>query len=305
MLKIDISVVITCYSEGQLIFDAINSIYNQSILPLEIIIVNDASSHQETVSVCRELEQNPEIKLIWRTSNGGPAIARNDGFRVAKGAVLVPLDADDILPERALEYIWTAFLNYPDAGFIYSNYERQDQPEKSELINPGDISLERMLSAKSLSLSSQWTLIGTAPLRRSLWESLGACDPTLGAEDLHDLEFWIRAIASGCHYYYIPEVIYIWRRYLGSNSRRVTPLSWYRIAKKHFAVYRQVGLEYRAYELLLLGSKWLNHPEEINLYSQKLWECIIRGQFKFPTLIALLIPPWLFRKLAAYAGKRR
>jgi glycosyltransferase involved in cell wall biosynthesis len=300
-----ISLVITCFSEGKLLFEAIDSVQNQSVLPLEIIIVNDASTDQNTLEICHQLEQYPNIKLIWRTENGGPSAARNDGFRSAIGEILVPLDADDILPEKALEHIQNAFSENPEADFIYGNYLKQAYPNDTQTINPGDISLSRMLKSRRFSPTSQWALIGTAPLSKKLWERLGECDPLLGAEDLHDLEFWIRAISSGCQYRYIPEVIYIWRKYLGGNSRQITPLSWYRIAQKHFDVYCQVGLEYRAYELLLLGSKWSGQSLDTSDYTQKLIRCILKGQFRLSTFIALIIPAPLLKKLTAYAGQRR
>jgi glycosyltransferase involved in cell wall biosynthesis len=303
--KPSISIVITCFSEGELIFEAVNSVKNQSIPPLEIIIVNDASKNLATIEVCQQLEQEPNIKLIWRSQNDGPSAARNDGFKAATGEILVPLDADDLLPDKALEYIQNAFEKYPKADFLYGNYLKQKYPNENRVVNPGDIALSRMLKSNRFSPTSQWTLIGTAPLKKRLWESLGECDPLLGAEDLHDLEFWIRAIASGCQYRYIPEVIYIWRKYLGGNSRQITPLSWYRIAQKHFDVYCQVGLEYRAYELLLLGSKWSGQSLDAADYTQKLIRCILKGQFRVSTFIALIIPAPFLKKLTAYAGRRR
>lgn len=300
-----VSVVITCFSEGELIFEAVNSVKRQSVSPLEIIIVNDASKDQATIKVCQQLEQEPSIKLIWRSKNGGPSAARNSGFKAAVGEILVPLDADDLLPDIALETIQTTFEKYPTADFLYGNYLKQRYPNDDQVIDPGDISLSRMLKSNRFSPTSQWTLIGTAPLRKRLWENLGECDPLLGAEDLHDLEFWIRAISSGCEYRYIPDVIYIWRKYLGRNSRQVNPLSWYRIAEKHFDVYTNVGLGYRAYELLLLGSKWCSQPQQSKIYTQNLMHCILKGQFRLSSLIALFIPAALLKVLATYAGQRR
>jgi glycosyltransferase involved in cell wall biosynthesis len=300
-----VSVVITCFSEGELIFEALNSIKNQSMKPLEIIIVNDASKDQATIKVCQQLEQQPNVKLIWRSQNGGPSAARNNGFKAAIGEILVPLDADDLLPDKALETIQSIFDKYPKTDFLYGDYIKQRYPNDDQVINPGDIALSRMLKSNRFSPTSQWTLIGTAPLRKRLWENLGECDPLLGAEDLHDLEFWIRAIASGCEYRYIPEVIYIWRKYLGRNSRQVNPLSWYRIAEKHFDVYTNVGLQYRAYELLLLGSKWSNQPQQSKIYAQNLMHCILKGQFRLSSLIALFIPAALLKMLVTHVGQRR
>lgn len=302
----NISVIITCYREGNLIFEAVNSILAQTLLPLEILLINDASSDRSTIEVCQALEQNPLIRVIWRVTNGGPSVARDDGFREAHGDILVPLDADDILPNNALFLIGETFQKHPDAGFVYGNYLRQKQANSvGEIVNPQDISLQSMLRSKNFSLSSNWRLIGTTPLRRSLWQAIGGYDPNFGVNDLHDVEFWIRAIASGCSYQYIPEVIYIWRKYLGSNSRQVTPMSWYRIAQKYFSIYEDVGLTYRAYEILLLGSKWLNDRKEIQHYSQEIKRCICQGEFQFSTFIALGIPTVVLQSLSKRLSHRR
>lgn len=294
----NISVVITCYREGDLLYDAINSILSQTLLPLEIIIVNDASSDRRTIEVCQELEKNSLVQVIWREVNGGSSVARDNGFEVAQGDILVPLDADDILPSNALELINKAFEKDQQIGFVYGNYIRKNKVNDQKVINPQDISLQEMLKAKPFSLSSNWKLIGTTPIRKSLWQSLGGYDPSFGVKDLHDVEFWIRAIASGAKYKNIPEVIYIWRKYLGNNSRLVTPLAWNRIADKYLDIYQSVGLEYRANELLLLGSKWLNRDQDIRSYRQKLWKSLWSGQIHFSTLVAIAIPSQVLRFLA-------
>ena len=301
----NISVVITCYREGDLLYDAANSILSQTLFPIEIIIVNDASSDRRTIEVCQELENNALIRVIWREINGGSSVARDNGFEVAQGDILVTLDADDILPIKALELISKTFREDQQLGFVYGNYIRQDKVNKQKVINPQDISLRAMLKAKKFSLSSNWKLIGTTPIRKSLWQSLGGYDPTFGVNDLHDVEFWIRAIASGCRYKYIPETIYIWRKYLGSNSKEITPLSWYRIAQKYLSIYQDIGLEYRAYELLLIGSKWLNDSSQVIYYQQKIKQCICKGELQCTTILALLIPVKLLKFVAMKMKKNR
>lgn len=300
-----LSVVITCFREGDLLLEAVESVRQQTQPPHEIVIVNDASPDDRTNQICRQLQTEPDITLVWQASNGGPSVARNAGFAAAQGEVLVPLDADDLLPTDALSHIQQTFADHPDAGFIYGSYRCQRHADDRRVVMAQPISLQSLLRARRFSLSTNWTLIGTAPLRKSLWEAVGHGDPALGAEDLHDLEFWLRAMALPCRYYSTPAVIYIWRKYLGSNSRQVTPVSWYRIAKKHFEVYQQNELEYRAHELLLLGSKWMQHPEEIRRHRQDLLGCMSRGHFQLSSLIALAIPAGLFKPLATLAKRHR
>lgn len=302
-----ISVVITCYREGELLLDAVESIQKQTLPALEIIIVNDASSDKTTNQICRKLEKLPNIKVIWQSTNGGPSVARNVGFSQAQGDILVPLDGDDQLPQGALAAIDAGFKTMPEADFVYGAYVRQDRPDQpGQLISAtGDIQLSQQLAAKPWSLSTNWQLLGTTPLRKSAWATVGGYDVDFGVKDLHDVEFWIRVLATGCCYVTIHEPIYIWRKYLGSNSGQVTPYAWYRIAKKYFDVYEAVGLKCRAYELLLLGSKWLGHFQEIQQYSQAIWNLLGKGQTQFSTIVSLAIPSSLLRWLATQAQQNR
>jgi hypothetical protein len=303
-LDVSISVVITCYREGMLLREAVNSALIQS--PREIVIVNDASPDALTNNICRQLESCPIITVIWRKYNGGPSIARNCGFEQAQGDVLVALDADDLLPDGTLEKIADAFNQDQNVGFVYGSYLRQDRANyPSKQITPKDITLKSMLSAKRFSFSSNWQLLGTTPIRKSIWQQVGGYDPTFGAQDLHDVEFWIRVIASGCSYTAIDAPIYEWRKYLGNNSRQVTPLSWAQTAQKYFEIYQSLGLEFRAYELLLVGSKWQNDSNKTKFFQNKLLQCIKQGNYQLSTLLALAIPNLLLRIVARRAGKCR
>lgn len=299
-----ISVVITCYKEGNLLREAVASALSQS--PQEVVIVNDASPDARTNAVCRDLESHPDVLVIWRQQNGGPSVARNHGFEKARSDILVPLDADDLLPENALKSLGQAFKSNSNIGFVYGPYMRQDALDRpAQSVFSRDISLETMLSAQPFSLSSRWQLLGTTPIRKAVWQSVGKYDPTFGSHDLHDVEFWIRVLNSGCQYVAVRQPIYIWRKYLGRNSRQITPLSWYQIARKYFGIYCSANLDYRAYELLLLGSQWENRLEEAKLYRSKLWQCIKQGNYQFSSLVAIAIPARLFKFLAQQASKKR
>jgi glycosyltransferase involved in cell wall biosynthesis len=290
------SVVITCFREGKLLYEAVRSVKEQTLKPKEIIIVNDKSPDPETNQVCYNLENDPDITLIWQSENCGPSVARNRGYEVATGEILIPLDADDLLPPNALQLIYDTCVRQPEIGFVYGHYLRYDRPHKpAKYIKPNNISLSCTLKAKPFSVSSNWKLLGSGPIRKSLWESLQGYDHQFGVKDLHDLEFWLRALHAGTSYEYIPKPIYIWRKYLGGNTQQVTPMAWYRIAIKYFDVYQSVGLRYRAIELILLGAKWQNNQPEIRHYSQQLITCILASEFQLSSLVILITPAWLIR----------
>src|SRR5688572_29291858 len=114
MTAASLSVVVTCYSEGRVLLEAVASVKAQSWPAHEIVLVNDASIDQATQAACDEAG-SWGCRVIRRSVNGGPSAARNDGFRAATGEVIVPVDADDLLPPGALASIRDALVREPSA----------------------------------------------------------------------------------------------------------------------------------------------------------------------------------------------
>ncbi|MFN9860681.1 MAG: glycosyltransferase family 2 protein, partial [Pseudanabaena sp.] len=95
-MQSNISVVITCYQEGRLIIEAVNSVINQSSPAKEIILVNDASPDETTNNICQELAQKSLVKLVRLPKNSGTSVAINTGFATATGEFVFCLDGDDL-----------------------------------------------------------------------------------------------------------------------------------------------------------------------------------------------------------------
>lgn len=96
-----ISVIIPTYNRAKMIEYCIKSILEQTILPNEIIIVDDASS-DDTESVIASLNNNL-IKFIKLDKNGGAQVARNIGITKANSKWIAFLDSDDMWENNKLE----------------------------------------------------------------------------------------------------------------------------------------------------------------------------------------------------------
>jgi succinoglycan biosynthesis protein ExoO len=98
---VQVSVVVPAYRAEEFIVDAVNSIRQQTLRNLEILIVDDASPDR-TASIVAALSQaDPRVRLIARARNGGVCLARNDAIVAACGRWLAFVDADDWLdPSR-------------------------------------------------------------------------------------------------------------------------------------------------------------------------------------------------------------
>jgi len=91
-----VSVVIPCYNCEHSIARAIDSIINQTLVPAELILVNDAST-DNTLSVINDIAAiYPDwIKVVNLETNGGASSARNTGWNLSNQTYIAFLDADD------------------------------------------------------------------------------------------------------------------------------------------------------------------------------------------------------------------
>ena len=90
--RASVSVVMPCYNAEAFIDSAIQSALAQTHPPLEVLVVDDASSDR-SAGVVRRFEA--PVRLIER-AHAGPAAARNAGVAAARGEWIAFLDADDL-----------------------------------------------------------------------------------------------------------------------------------------------------------------------------------------------------------------
>lgn len=87
-----VSVIIPAYNAEKTIEKCLNSLFEQTLKEIEIIVINDCSK-DGTLSVLEKYRD--KIKLIDNEKNQGPAISRNRGLDIARGKYIGFVDADD------------------------------------------------------------------------------------------------------------------------------------------------------------------------------------------------------------------
>src|SRR4051794_18170330 len=89
------------YNAEMFVERAIDSVLSQRDVEIELLVVDDASTDSTVSVVNSACNADGRIKLIRLKQNGGPAVARNAGFRAASGSWVAVLDADDAYrPDR-------------------------------------------------------------------------------------------------------------------------------------------------------------------------------------------------------------
>lgn len=105
MLTVDISVVIPCFNVGGYIEECLQSVLEQTHLPLEIICVDDSSTDNTIEVIESYVQQYPKlISLLKNNGKKGAPGSRNTGLSVCRGNYIQFLDADDILFPNKFEH---------------------------------------------------------------------------------------------------------------------------------------------------------------------------------------------------------
>jgi glycosyltransferase involved in cell wall biosynthesis len=105
-LKPAVSVVIPTKNEEQVICECLASVFNQSLKPLEVIIV-DGKSTDNTIKEARQFS----VKVFTETEPTSLPNARNLGIQNAKGNVIFIMDADVILEKNCISNAVKYFEN--------------------------------------------------------------------------------------------------------------------------------------------------------------------------------------------------
>lgn len=119
-----ISAIVPLYNGRPFVTAAIRSIVNQTVPPLELIVIDDGSTDgsDEDIAV---IDAPFPVKVI-RQENRGQSAARNEGVRNASGEFIAFLDQDDEWRAAHLEVLGRHITRSPDIGWAYGDFDEVD-----------------------------------------------------------------------------------------------------------------------------------------------------------------------------------
>lgn len=102
-----ISVIIPIYNTGELLNKCVASVVNQDYKNIEIILVDDGSTDETTISICDKLIDSYQNVFLYHKSNGGSASARNYGIEQSRGKYIGFVDSDDIIDNEMYSKLYS------------------------------------------------------------------------------------------------------------------------------------------------------------------------------------------------------
>lgn len=110
-----VSLIVPCFRCALTIQRALDSVFLQTLLPNEIILVDDFSQDGTLVMLEMLAQAHPDfVKIIKFEINKGAASARNAGWAAATQPYIAFLDADDVWHPSKLEIQYTYMVQNPN-----------------------------------------------------------------------------------------------------------------------------------------------------------------------------------------------
>ncbi len=195
MNKPTISVVIPTHNRVEELQRALGSVYRQTLLPNELIVVDDGSESAITKDIFQDVPKSLETVLLRNDVPMGANHARNIGIKAANCDWIAFLDDDDAFYPNKIEVVSKAIKNNPDRDLFY-------HPAKINMVNeklayftnpreykPNDDIFRLLLIKNEIGGTSM------AIVRRSKLFEVGGFDEQMPS--MQDYELWLRLTKNG------------------------------------------------------------------------------------------------------------
>lgn len=212
--QVDVTVMISLYNYKKYIKDCLDSVKQQTIENLNLVVVDDCSTDKSPKVVKKWLEVNGsrfnEYYFVRHKENFGLGQTRNTGISISRTKYIFILDADNIIYPRCVESLASA-LNNCEASFAYCYLEEFGAGYRLKNTTPW--------SAENLSTGN--TIDAMIMIRKNVLEKVGNYSilPVMGWED-YDL--WFKIARIGGWGVQVPEILCKYRVHKTSMLKTVT-----------------------------------------------------------------------------------
>ncbi len=133
-----VSIVVPIYNVDKYLTKCLDSLVNQTLKDIEIILVNDGST-DNSGKIAKEYSEKYKNVYYFEKNNGGLSDARNYGMKHAKGDYIAFIDSDDYAELDTYELMYKKALNenldYVECNFVWE-YPNDLSKNRIDIIKP-------------------------------------------------------------------------------------------------------------------------------------------------------------------------
>lgn len=118
--KVKVSVIIPVYNVEKYLDRCVQSVLNQTLKEIEIILIDDGST-DSSLTICNKYAEKDSRVQVYSNKNIGQGLERNFGIKKAIGKYIAFLDSDDQYKEDALKKLYQKAIEN-DADIVSGGY---------------------------------------------------------------------------------------------------------------------------------------------------------------------------------------
>lgn len=217
-----LSSIVLVYNGEEYLRPCLDSLVNQTLDGLEIILINDKSTDC-SLDICREYASKHEnIRIIDKQDNHGLATSANMGIQIAKGEYVILVDNDDIIPKYAYEKLYEkaketdADISVGKANFIVENWQQEMRDFERTVWDE-----ERVFNAKDYTKIFCEAFYWNKIIRKELLMDEDIYLP-VETKVYADRKFVHEAFCRANKIAMIPDCVYLWRRVTQTNQESLS-----------------------------------------------------------------------------------
>lgn len=180
-----LAVIVPCHDDGVLVAEAVRSIREEE--PLEVVVVDDASSDEETQETLEQLEHEG-VRVLRHEENRGVGYARMTGLAATSAPFVFPLDADDHALPGVVARMADELETNPEAAACVG-----------DIVEFGEYDLKRLTPARldpyRVAYTNEYPI--TALYRRSALVAAGAWEQPGVRQGYEDWNLWMSLAERG------------------------------------------------------------------------------------------------------------
>jgi len=284
-----VTVAITAYNAERTVMRALTSALEQTLRPVEILVVDDGSADGTVAAVEDMAARHDLIRLIRHDTNLGVAVARNRLIAEAKGDLLAFFDDDDESLPRRLEVQRDRILDYEaatgDALILCHTARRQVFPggrrhveaavgSHTDLPAPhGADMVQKILAGRRVRNGHGTCATSSQMARVSTYRALGGFDAAFRRYE--DTDFCVRLAAAGGHFVGVAEPLVTQYMTVSDDKQLETELNYARaMVDKHRALF--VSPEDYAFSRAWLELKYMSLANRTGSFAAGLSRLILQ-----------------------------
>ena len=178
---VSVSVVCANYNHGIHLPDLLDSIRLSTVLPEEIILVDDGST-DDSLEKIRSYTDMDMLRVIAFPEHRGLAHALNEGVRQAKSKYIMRIDADDYIAHDRIEIQFNYLEEHPEIDILGSNATYFEHGT-GRLINHSNFPMQYSQIRNRFERGEGGILHGTVMAKRELFSQFSYRQEYVPSED--------------------------------------------------------------------------------------------------------------------------